>query len=261
MIVTVPVLDDYTLMNLIDTQYTSTPFYGSRKMAKVLSLQTGLEINRKRVQRLMRVMAITGIYPKPNTSKPRKENRIYPYLLTGLTISNPNMVWATDITYIRLRHGFAYLAAVIDWYSRKVLSWRLSNTMDSSFCVEALEEALATHGTPEYFNTDQGAQFTSEEFLTPLKSRGIKISMDGKGRAIDNVFTERLWRTIKYENVFISGYQTMNEARLGLGEYLEFYNTKRLHAALEYRTPEQVYSKQFEPPFITVGKNALKKAA
>lgn len=261
MIVTVPVIEDYALMNLLDTQYTLTPFYGSRKMAKVISLQTGLEINRKRVQRLMCVMAITAIYPKPNTSKVRKENRIYPYLLTGLTISKPNVVWATDITYIRLKHGFAYLAAVIDLYSRKVLSWRLSNTMDSSFCVEALEEALTTHGTPQYFNTDQGAQFTSEEFLAPLKNRGIKISMDGKGRAIDNVFTERLWRTIKYENVFISGYQTMSEARLGLNEYLEFYNAKRLHAALDYRTPEQVYSQQFKPSFITVGKNALKKAA
>lgn len=248
-------------MNLLDAQYTSTPFYGSRKMAKAISLQTGLEINRKRVQRLMRIMAISAIYPRPNTSKASKQNRVYPYLLTGLTISKPNVVWATDITYIRLRHGFVYLAAVIDWYSRKVLSWRLSNTMDTSFCVDALEEALATYGTPEYFNTDQGAQFTSEEFLAPLKSRSINISMDGKGRAIDNVFTERLWRTIKYENVFISGYETMNEATAGIGEYLQFYNDQRLHASLEYRTPEEVYSQRFKPSFITVGKNALKKAA
>ena len=177
-------------------------------MAEQLTLDTGLEINRKRIQRLMRAMAITAIYPKPNTSRPRKEHRIYPYLLTGLTISKPNMVWSTDITYIRLKHGFAYLTAIIDWYSRKVLAWRLSNTMDSSFCIEALEEAFESYGIPEYFNSDQGAQFTSEEFTGQLRMRGVKISMDGKGRAIDNVFTERLWRTIKYENVFLCGYQS-----------------------------------------------------
>jgi putative transposase len=248
-------------MNHLDTQYTATPFYGSRKMAKVISLQTGIDINRKRVQRLMRAMAITAIYAKPNTSKPNRMNRIYPYLLSGLTITRPNMVWATDITYIRLLHGFVYLVAVIDWYSRKVLSWRLSNTMDTSFCIEALQEALDIYGTPEYFNTDQGAQFTAEEFLALLKERGIKISMDGKGRAIDNVFTERLWRSVKYENVFIKGYETMQEAHLGLAEYLKFYNEERLHASHGYRTPDQVYSLECETAFITVGKNALKKAA
>ena len=167
------------------------------------------------------------------------------------------MVWATDITYIRVRHGFVYLVAVIDWYSRKVLSWRLSNTMDTSFCIEALE----THGTPEYFNTDQGAQFTSEEFLSVLKQRNIKISMDGKGRAIDNVFTERLWRSLKYENVFIKDYETMVEANEGIAEYLRFYNEERLHAAHGHGTPNQVHVLKWETAFITVGKNALKNAA
>jgi putative transposase len=248
-------------MNMIDTLYTKSPFYGSRKMAKQISLDTGLEINRKRVQRLMRAMAITAIYPRPNTSRANKEHRIYPYLLTGLTISKPNTVWSTDITYIRLKHGFAYLTAIVDWYSRKVLSWRLSNTMDSSFCVEALEEAFEKYGTPEYFNTDQGAQFTSAEFTEQLKIRGIKISMDGKGRAIDNIFIERLWRTIKYENVFLRGYQSMVEARDGLREYLAFYNDERLHASLGYRTPNQVYSTSIEVAHITVGTYPLKKAA
>lgn len=254
-------LSDHDLMNLIDAQYTKSPFYGSRKMAEQLSLDTSVEINRKRVQRLMRAMAITAIYPKPNTSRPKKEHRIYPYLLTGLTISKPNMVWSTDITYIRLKHGFAYLTAIIDWYSRKVLSWRLSNTMDTSFCIEALEEAFENHGIPEYFNSDQGAQFTSEEFTQQLRMRGVKISMDGKGRAIDNIFTERLWRTIKYENVFLRGYQSMAEARLGLQEYLAFYNTERIHASLGYRSPDSAYFTNIEITHITVGTYPLKKAA
>jgi putative transposase len=248
-------------MNMLDAQYTKTPFYGSRKMARLFSLETGLHINRKRVQRLMRAMAITAIYPKPNTSRPNKQHRIYPYLLTGVTISKTNTVWSSDITYIRLKHGFVYLVAVVDWYSRKVLSWRLSNTMDSSFCVEALEEAVGKYGNPEFFNTDQGAQFTSDEFLDPLKSRGIKISMDGKGRAIDNIFTERLWRTIKYENVFIRGYESMLEARTGLMEYIDFYNDERIHASLAYRTPSSVHSRSGDIPCITVGTYPLKKAA
>lgn len=260
-IVQVPTLTDHALMNLIDAQYTKSPFYGSRKMAEQLSFDAGLEINRKRIQRLMRAMAITAIYPKPNTSRPSKEHRIYPYLLTGLTISKPNMVWSTDITYIRLKHGFAYLTAIIDWYSRKVLAWRLSNTMDSSFCIEALEEACENYGIPEYFNSDQGAQFTSEEFTQQLKKRGVKISMDGKGRAIDNIFTERLWRTIKYENVFLRGYQSMMEARIGLQEYLDFYNRERIHASLGYRTPDTAYFTNEEIAHITVGTYPLKKAA
>lgn len=209
----------------------------------------------------MRAMSITAIYPKPNTSRPNKQHRIYPYLLTGVTITKPNVVWSTDITYIRLKHGFVYLVAIVDWYSRKILSWRLSNTLDSSFCVEALEEALEIYGNPEFFNTDQGAQFTSDEFIAPLKSRGIKISMDGKGRAIDNIFTERLWRTIKYENVFLRGYESMFEARTGLMEYIDFYNDERIHASLAYRTPSAVHSDSGDVPCITVGTYPLKKAA
>ena len=200
---------DKELMDLIDSQYSETPFYGSRRITKALKLQTGKKINRKRVQRLMRQMEIEAIYPKPSTSKPNKEHKTYPYLLRGLTIDRPNKVWATDITYIRLERGFAYLVAVIDWYSRKVLSWALSNTMDTSFCVSALKEVLNTYGQPEFFNTDQGSQFTAEAFTSVLKEHGIKISMDGRRRAIGNVFTERLWRTIKYENVYLKGYQSL----------------------------------------------------
>ncbi len=209
----------------------------------------------------MRDMALTAIYPKPNTSKPRKDHRIYPYLLSGMHIQRPNQVWSSDITYIRLRQGFAYLVAIVDWYSRKVLSWRLSNTLDSSFCVEAMEEALSTYGNPEYFNTDQGAQFTCEEFLAPLKERGIKISMDGKGRAIDNIFTERLWRTIKYEDVYLRGYETIMEAATGLARYLDFYNRERLHAGLSYSTPDEAYALTAEIKYIEVGKKSLKHAA
>jgi putative transposase len=248
-------------MDIIDLQYSQTPFYGTRRISEAISLQLGVPVNRKCTKRLMRKMGITAIYPKPNTSKSRKENMIYPYLLTGLTINRPNMVWATDITYVRLKHGFAYLVAVIDWYSRKVLSWRLSNTMDTSFCLETLEEAIQKQGAPEYFNTDQGAQFTSIEFTSVLKANGIKISMDGKGRAIDNVFTERLWRTIKYENIYIKGYETMSEASSGLEEYLKFYNSERIHSALQYKTPDMVYQVAEYDGHITVGKKALKRAA
>ncbi len=248
-------------MDLIDIQYSQTPFYGSRRISKAISLQLGIPINRKCVKRLMMAMGITAIYPRPNTSKGNKGNPIYPYLLTGLTINRPNMVWATDITYVRLKHGFAYLVAIIDWYSRKVLSWRLSNTMDTLFCLEALEEALQNNPVPEYFNTDQGAQFTSSEFTSVLKEKGIKISMDGKGRAIDNVFTERLWRTIKYENIFIKGYESMTDARTGLDEYIDFYNSTRIHSALQYKTPNLVYAGSEYTPHITVGKNALQRAA
>jgi len=234
-------LSDKELMDLIDAQYSQTPFYGSRRIAKAIRLQTSFKINRKRVQRLMRGMGLEAIYPKPNTSKANKANMIYPYLLRGLVIDTPNKVWATDITYVRLEHGFAYLVAVIDWYSRKVLSWRLSNTMDTAFCIEALEEAIRTYGPPEYFNTDQGAQFTAKSFVNVLKKHSIKISMDGKGRALDNVFTERLWRTIKYENIFIKGYEGLLEATKGLEEYIEFYNSVRLHSSHNYETPDAVY--------------------
>ncbi len=248
-------------MDLIDLQYSRTPFYGSRKIALELSLQLGSQINRKRVKRLMRIMGLMAIYPKPKTSIPRKDHKIFPYLLTGLVINRPGMVWATDITYVRLGKGFAYLVAVIDWYSRKVLSWRLSNTMDTSFCKEALQDAISDYGAPEYFNTDQGAQFTAEEFTAILKANDIKISMDGKGRAIDNVFTERLWRSIKYENIYLRGYQTMKEAEAGIAEYIEFYNLSRLHESLDYRTPHQVHEGVYKAKEIVVGKKVLKAAA
>jgi putative transposase len=258
---TKPEFSDKTLMDLIDLQYSQTPFYGSRKIALALSLQLGSKINRKRIQRLMRIMGLVAIYPKPNTSNPRQDHKIYPYLLTGLAINRPGMVWASDITYVKLRQGFAYLVAIIDWYSRKVLSWKLSNTMDTSFCTEALQEAISAYGAPEYFNTDQGAQFTAEEFTAILKANAIKISMDGKGRAIDNVFTERLWRSIKYENIYLKGYQTMREAEAGIAEYIEFYNTSRFHESLDYRTPDQVHEGAYKAKEIIVGKKDLKAAA
>ena len=252
---------DKELMDLIDSQYNETPFYGSRRIAKALKLQTGKKINRKRIQRLMRRMEIEAIYPKPNTSKPNKEHKIYPYLLRGMTIDRPNKVWATDITYVRLEHGFAYLVAIIDWFSRKVLSWTLSNTMETGFCVATLKEALNTFGPPEYFNTDQGSQFTAETFTSVLKEHGIKISMDGRGCAIDNVFTERLWRTIKYENIYIKGYQSLPEAAAGLKEYIEFYNSKRLHSWHNYRTPDEVFESRIDTTWITIPNNFLKDAA
>jgi putative transposase len=189
----------------------------------------------------MRKMGLMAVYPKPNTSRPNKQHVIYPYLLEDLTIERPNQVWSTDITYIRLRHGFAYLVAVMDWYSRRVLSWRLSNTMDSSFCCEALEEALKYYGSPEIFNSDQGSQFTSQEFIQRLTARQISISMDGRGRALDNVFVERLWRSVKYENVYLKGYETMQEAQEGLREYFDYYNNDRLHRSLGYQRPRDVY--------------------
>lgn len=229
------------IMHKLDEEYLKTPFYGSRKLSQVLSGKLNTPINRKRIQRLMRRMGIVAVYPKPDTSRSNRAHKKYPYLLSGISISRPNQVWSSDITYIRLGCGYAYLMAVIDWYSRKVLSWRLSNTLDASFCVEALKEALSGSETPEIFNTDQGSQFTSDDFIKVLKSRGIKISMDGKGRALDNVITERLWRSVKYENVYMRGYQTLSEAKAGIGAYLEFYNRERVHQSLAYRTPEEVH--------------------
>lgn len=226
-----------------------------------MSLQTGEKINRKRIQRLMRMMGIEAIYPRPNTSKRNQEHKIYPYLLSGMTINRTNQVWATDITYVRLEHGFAYLVAVMDWHSRKVLSWRLSNTMDTHFCIQALEEAFDRYGAPDYFNTDQGSQFTAKAFTSVIKQRGVNISMDGKGRAIDNVFTERLWRTIKYENIYIKGYQSMTEASEGIAEYIDFYNTERIHSAHEYHTPNQVYHDQIETKEIKIPARDLQSAA
>lgn len=228
------------LCGLIDQEYTRRPFYGSRRMVVFLK-KAGHEVNRKRVQRLMRQMGLAGMAPGPNTSRPHPEHRIYPYLLRGVAVVRPNQVWSTDITYIRLERGFAYLVAIIDWYSRKVLSWRLSNSMDAAFCVDCLEEALEAHGRPEVFNSDQGSQFTSIAFTDVLKREGVTISMDGRGRALDNIFVERLWRSVKYEDVYLKGYGNMCELTLGLTEYFTLYNRERPHQSLANQTPAQVY--------------------
>jgi putative transposase len=232
--------ENLRLMRLIDEQYLHTPFSGSRGLTQWLK-QAGYAVNRKRVQRLMRVMGLEAIYPRPRTSVPCPEHRIYPYLLRNLAIERPDQVWSTDITYVPLRGGFMYLVAVLDWHSRYVLSWELSNTLDSAFCVSALEAALR-RGQPEIFNTDQGSQFTSQAFTGVLEAAGIAISMDGRGRALDNVFIERLWRTVKYENIYVWGYETAAELELGLTAYFEFYCYQRLHMSLAYQTPWEVYS-------------------
>lgn len=228
------------LLSEIDAEYTRHPFYGSRKMTVYLC-GIGHQINRKRIQRLMGILGLAGMAPGPNTSRPHPQHTIYPYLLRGLAVTRPNHVWSTDITYIRLARGFVYLAAVMDWYSRKVLSWQLSNTLDSRFCVDCLEQALQTYDIPEIFNTDQGSQFTADAFTGILKTHAIKISMDGRGRALDNIFVERLWRSVKHEDVYLKGYATVPEVQLGLTEYFEFYNTERTHQALRYRTPDEIY--------------------
>jgi putative transposase len=199
-------------------------------------------VNRKRVQRLMRILGLAGMAPGPNTSLPHPQHKVYPYLLRGVVVTRPNQVWSTDITYIRLAHGFVYLVAVIDWYSRRVLSWRISNTMDTAFCVDCLEEALQRYGNPEIFNTDQGCQFNSENFTGVLKAHGIAISMDGRGRALDNIFVERLWRSVKYEDVYLKGYSNSMELMIGLTEYFTFYNGERPHQSLGNLTPDQVYA-------------------
>ena len=232
--------EELALMRRIDELHMKHPFYGSRKVAQELS-KVGDPVNRKRVQRLMRWMGIESVAPKRGTSDPAPEHPKYPYLLRNLEISRPNQVWATDITYIPMAHGFMYLVAIMDWYSRRVLSWRLSNTLDSTFCVEALEDALARFGAPEIFNSDQGAQFTAEAFTQVLRVRDIKISMDGKGRWIDNVFIERLWRSLKHEEVYLHAYDDGRAAREGIGRYLRFYNHERPHQALGYQTPDAFY--------------------
>ena len=229
-----------TLMKLIDRQYLATPFYGARKIAACLKSQ-GYSVNRKRIRRLMRVMGLKAVYRRPRTSKPGPGHKIYPYLLGGLKITRPNQVWAADITYIPMARGFLYLVAIIDWYSRYVLSWRLSNTLDVGFCVEALEEALKK-GKPEIFNTDQGSQFTGEAFTGLLQQHGVRISMDGKGSYRDNLFIERLWRSVQYEEVYLKAYQDGRDARAGIGNYFRFYNTERPHQALGYRTPAEIFS-------------------
>ena len=227
------------LMRLLDTQYTATPFYGSRRMTAWLRSQ-GYAVNRKRVTRLMQQMGIAAIYTKPQLSQAAEGHAIYPYLLRGVQIERVNHVWSTDITYIRLQQGFVYLVAVIDWFSRYVLSWALSITLDDAFCLEALETALRG-GRPEIFNTDQGAQFTSHDFTGRLAAEGIQISMDGRGRALDNVFVERLWRTVKYEEVYLKDYETPREAMQGLETFFVRYNERRQHQALAYQTPAAVY--------------------
>lgn len=234
--------DGLTLLLLaaIDAEYTRHPFFGSRRMV-VFLIGLGHCINRKRIQRLMGILGLAGMAPGPNTSRPHPEHKIYPYLLRGVPVVRPNQVWSTDITYIRLERGFVYLAAVIDWYSRKVLAWRLSNSLDSSFCVECLEAALQKFGTPDIFNTDQGCQFTSEAFTSVLIDRGIKISMDGRGRALDNIFVERLWRSLKYEDIYLKSYGGVPELMQGLTEYFRFYNTERMHQSLGNSTPVNVY--------------------
>ena len=235
-----PADEDMALMKLIDRQYLATPFYGARKIAAWLKSQH-YSVNRKRVRRLMQVMGIRAIYRRPKTSQPAPGHKVYPYLLKDLEITRPNQVWAADITYIPMARGFLYLVVIMDWYSRYVLSWRLSNTLDADFCVAALEEALG-RGTPEIFNTDQGSQFTGEAFTGLLKEHGVRISMDGKGSYNDNLFIERLWRTIKYEEVYLKAYQDGREARISLGGYFRFYNTERLHQSLGYRTPAEVHA-------------------
>jgi len=232
--------ENQLLMRRIDEEYMWHPFLGSRKMRHYLRRQ-GYRINRKRVQRLMQKMGLASVAPKPNTSLANKAHAIYPYLLRNITINRVNQVWCTDITYIRLRGGFVYLVAVMDWHSRKVLSWELSNTMDSHFCVSALERAIRLYGTPEIFNTDQGSQFTSDAFTDVLKEHHIKISMDGKGRWMDNVFIERLWRSVKYEDVYLKEYPSVEELRQGLGQYFQYYNYERTHQSLENLTPAEVY--------------------
>jgi len=236
-----PISDvDLMLMRRIDELHLNYPFAGSRMLRDMLS-QQGLEVGRRHVRALMRRMGIEALYRRPNSSKPAPGEKIYPYLLRGLPVRRPNQVWAMDITYVPMSRGFVYLAAVLDWFSRRVLSWRLSNTMDTSFCIEALEEALSRHGKPEIFNTDQGSQFTSEAFTERLKEEGVQISMDGKGRWCDNVFVERLWRSLKYEHVYLHAYESVGEARRKIGSYFEFYNSRRPHSSLRAQTPDQVY--------------------
>lgn len=226
-------------MHRIDEIFTESPFFGSRRILEGLRRE-GFSIGRERVQSLMRKMGLIAIYPKSNLSKKHPEHKIYPYLLANAKIVRPHQVWSTDITYIRLRPGFLYLVAIMDWFSRYVLSWRLSNSLDVSFCLEALQEALE-QGCPDIFNTDQGSQFTSNEFTGLLLSKGTKISMDSRGRAFDNIFTERLWRSVKYEEVYIKDYQSYRDAREGLGNYFSFYNNRRYHQSLGYKTPCEVH--------------------
>lgn len=235
--------DDIKLMSIIDEIYTQYPFYGRRRITAYLRKVKGIHINIKKVDRLMNLMGLQAVYPKKNLSIPNVSHKKYPYLLSGMEINEVNQVWSTDITYIRLGKGFVYLCAVIDWHSRYILSWKLSNTLDTSFCLDALEEALKI-GKPKIFNTDQGSQFTSNEFTNRLLLDGIQISMDGRGRALDNIFVERFWRSLKYENIYPNSYETISDAKTGIAEYFRFYNNERLHQSLDYNTPMSVHWNQ-----------------
>lgn len=227
-------------MRIIDETYTKRPFYGVPRITHTL-IQLGFQVGHKRIERLMKLMGLQGVCPKRNLSKSDSKSYKFPYLLKGMDINRPNMVWATDITYIRLRSGFIYLVAVMDWFSRYVLSWRISNSLDTGFCIEALEEALLKR-KPDIFNTDQGSQFTSDNFIRILKKQDIRISMDGRGRALDNIMIERLWRSVKYEEVYLKDYESVRDASNGLRNYLKFYNHERIHQSLGYQTPAEVYS-------------------
>lgn len=235
-----PDCEQLGLMRRIDELHLKHPFYGSRKLALELRAE-GYNVNRKRVQRLMRLLGLEAMAPKPSTSRPNAEHPKYPYLMKNMRVDRVHQAWAADITYIPLAQGWAYLVAIVDWHSRRVLAWRLSNTLDSLFCVEALHEALERFGTPEVFNMDQGAQFTADAFINVLRDSGIKISMDGKGRWLDNVFVERLWRSLKYEEVYLHAYTNLHEARAGIRSYMDFYNFERPHQALGYQTPAAFY--------------------
>ena len=229
-------------MNVIDETYTAHPYYGSRRMSKYLQAK-GYDVGRKALRRYYSIMGLAAVYPKMNLSKRNQAHKVYPYLLKGLEITGPNHVWSTDITYIRMFQGFVYLVAIIDWYSRYILSWRVSISLEGEFCVAALEEAMEKYGKPEIFNTDQGVQFTSENFTNTLKQAGVQISMDGKGRALDNIFIERFWRSLKQEKIYLIILNTVQEAKNAINNYMSFYNTERMHQSLEYSTPETVYFK------------------
>lgn len=236
------------VMEAIDRQYLETPYYGILKMTVELKKQ-GFHVNHKRVQRLMRVMGIMAIYQKPRTSQRNRQHAVYPYLLRNLAIERPNQVWAADITYIPMAHGFVYLVAILDWHSRFVLSWRVSNSMHGGFCLEALEEALQQYGPPEINNTDQGSQFTAQPWIDCLRAQTVRISMDGQGRFLDNIFVERLWRTVKYEDIYLKRYESVSALKAGLTTYFRHYNQERPHQALSYQTPAQVYNGGIEKPF------------
>lgn len=240
-------IENLAFMEIIDKQFLDTPWYGSRQMARHMKRQ-GHKCGRHRVRRLMRLMRLVPIYQEPNTSKKHPAHKIYPYLLKGLAITRPNQVWCADITYIPMRRGFLYLVAVMDWATRKILSWRLSNSMDAEFCIYALEEALARYGPPEIFNTDQGSQFTSPRFVDVLKDAGVRVSMDGRGRWMDNVFIERLWRSLKYECVYLHAFETGSELRAGLTRWIGYYNSDRPHSALAGATPDEAYGQIQAPP-------------